>query len=120
VEYLDKALPLDGKALRLRFLIEDMARSVGVAIGDVNVLSKGDAIAGDKKLLANPYAAARSLQKMTASVFVTGTFSQLQFFLHNIENSGRLMDINDLAIEPGSEGNLNLKLGLSAYYLAPK
>src|SRR6185436_1264822 len=40
VGYLDKALPLDGKVLQLRFLLQDLADSSGVTVGNIEVTSK--------------------------------------------------------------------------------
>jgi len=118
---LDQALPLDGKITRLKILIDSLANSSGVTVGDVSVSSsKADSVvAGDKGLLANPYGAARTLQKLSGSVYVIGTFDQLKAFLQKLETSARLLDVTELSMDGASDGSLNLKLTISAYYLAP-
>ncbi|HYV33500.1 MAG TPA: type 4a pilus biogenesis protein PilO, partial [Candidatus Limnocylindria bacterium] len=65
------------------------------------------------------YAPTRSLQKLSGTVYVIGTFSQLEAFLRKLENSGRIIDVSDLAIDPGTDGNLNLRVSIASYYFAP-
>ncbi len=120
VGYLDQALPLDGKTLRLQILIDALAKSVGVTVGDISVSGQKEGpVAGDKNLLANPYGVTRSLQTLHASVYVIGTFNQLNAFLQKVETAGRIMDVTGLSMDAAPLGNLNLKIELNSYYLAP-
>lgn len=120
IKDLDQALPLDGNILKLRFLIESLAQSVGVAIGDVSIAGKGEIItSGNKALLADYFGPNRSLQKLSGSVYVVGSFDQLKAFLQKLETSGRLIDITDLTIDSGTPGSLNLRLTINSYYMAP-
>ena len=119
VALLDQSLPLDGKILRLRFLIETLANTVGVTVSSVGIASKSDLVSGDKALLANPFGTARTLQKLSGSVSVVGTFDQLEAFLKKLENSGRILDVGDLNLDANTSNNLNMRVTLSAYYLAP-
>ncbi len=117
---LDEALPLDGKTTKLQMLIEYMAGTSGLTVGGVNVSGKGDTIlAGDKALLSQPFKPKRSLQKMSVSIFVTGTFDQLQTFLKKIESNSRIMDVASLDIGPAQEGLLSLRLSVDSYYFVP-
>jgi len=119
VSELDQALPLDGRNINIQLLLQDLAQSSGVTVSDISMGGSAGIIAGDKTLLSNFYGATRKLQKMSGNVKVIGTFSQLETFLHKVEDSGRLMDINQLSIDPASDGNLNMSLTLNAYYYAP-
>lgn len=120
VANLDKAIPLDGNVVRLRLLIQSITQSVGVTVGDINVSGNANGVvAGDTALLANPYGVSRSLKIMDGTIYVMGSFDQLQALLKKLENSGRLIDISALTIDQGSEGSLNMTLGIKAYYLAP-
>ena len=120
VTLLDKALPLDGKSLRLQLLLEALAKSAGVTVGDININGKGNAVvSGDKDLLKDIYGAQRNPQKLSGSVYVIGNFSQLKAFLQKIESSGRLIDITDLSLDAGQDGNLNMKVAINSYYFAP-
>ncbi len=120
VQILDDALPLDGKALYLEFLVRQLAESSGVILGDLNVNSKSNAvIAGDTTLLANPYKVTRSLQKLSGNAFVTGTLAQLVNFLKKMENSGRLLQVSALEISSAQAGSLGMRLTFDSYYLAP-
>lgn len=117
---LDEAMPLQNRLNNLQQLIQNLANSLNVAVGNINVSGKSGGIqAGDKALLSNPFGATRTLQTLNASVFVVGSFTQLESFLQKLENNARIMDITSLAIEGGTNGNLNLKVTLNAYYLAP-
>lgn len=117
---LDDALPLKGKTTYLQILIQSLADSAGVTVGDITISGKGDAVAaGDTELLKNPYGAVRTLQKLSGTVSVIGSFVQLESFLKKIETSGRIMQISGIDIAAGQDNNLNLKVSLDAYYLAP-
>jgi Tfp pilus assembly protein PilO len=117
---LDEAMPLEANVTRLQVLVNYLAQSVNVSVGDISLYGKADAVvAGNKALLNNPYGATRTLQKISGSVYVVGNFNQLQSFLEKIEKDGRILEITDLNMDGASNGNLNLKIGLNAYYLAP-
>lgn len=121
INYLDQALPLDGKIVRFKIFMDALANSAGVVVGDVSVSSgKADeTVAGDKTLLANPYGVSRSLQKLSGSVYVIGSFPQLKAFLQKLETSARILDVTDLSLDGAPDGSLNMKLSINAYYLAP-
>lgn len=120
VAKLDQALPLDGNVIRLRLLVQSLADSVGVTVGDINVSAQsGGLAAGNKALLADPYLAPRTLQTLSGTIYVIGSFNQLQSLLKKIETSGRLIDITTLAIDQGTTDKLNMRLTFKAYYLAP-
>lgn len=120
VNYLDQAIPLSGNTIDLQLLVQHLADMSQVTVGSLSVTGGGTgAVAGNKILLSNPYGAARTLQKLSGTVVVQGTFIQLKTFLQTLETSGRILDISSLSIDPGSQGNLNLRVVFSAYYLAP-
>ncbi len=117
---LDQVMPLDGNAIRLQLLIQSLAGSVGVTVGSLNVSpAPGGMITGNAALLANPYGVTRSLQTMNGSLYVIGSFGQLQALLKKLENSGRLIDVDTMEIGQGIIGNLTMTLTFKAYYLAP-
>ncbi len=120
VSDLDDAIPLDGNTINLRFLIESLAKSVGATIGDISLASRSGLSAGDKKLLANFYGTNRTLQKIGGSIYVIGSFEQLQAFLQKLETSGRIIDVTDLGLDSGSEQGLNMRLSITSYYLSPQ
>lgn len=120
VNYLDQAIPLDGNTVRLRLLVQNMADSVGVTVGSINISGgSGTLMAGDKALLADPYGAGRKAQILSGTLNVLGSFDQLQVLLKKLENSGRLIDVSDLAIDQGSGGSLSMTLSFKSYYFAP-
>ena len=118
---LDESIPLNGKTFDLQGAIQNLAASVGVSIDNLNLNNTNQSvIAGDVDLLKNPYGSARTLQTISGSLFVTGSFSQLEAFLKKIENSNRLMDITSMEINTDKSGQLlSLKIEINAYYLAP-
>jgi Tfp pilus assembly protein PilO len=120
ISQLDQTIPLDGNVVRLQLLIQSLAGSAGVTVGNISISGQPNtAVAGDTALLANPYGVSRTLRTLSGTVFVVGSFSQLQNFLQQIEASGRLMDVTNLTISQDSQGQLNMQVTLNAYYLAP-
>ena len=117
IKNLDTALPLAHNAIQFEVLIRNMAESVNVKVGSLNLASKPEAVvAGDKALLTDPFAAKRSLQKLSGSIFVTGNLEQLLDFLKKLEKSGRFIGVTSVQMDSGSEGLLNLRLGIDIYY----
>jgi Tfp pilus assembly protein PilO len=120
IRQLDEALPLDGDVIKPRLLLEKMASDANVTVGNISVTAKpGSVAAGNTDLLAHPYDTTRSLQTLSAAVYVLGSFQQLQTFLQEVEQSGRLMNVSGLAIAQDSQGQLSMKLTMDIYYLAP-
>jgi len=120
ISNLDQAIPLDGNTVRLQLLIQSIAQSAGVTVGNINISGNPNGeVVGDPALSANPYAVQRNLQTMDGTIYVIGTFNQLEVLLKKFENSGRLIDVGSLAIGQGSEGNLNMTVTFKAYYFAP-
>ncbi len=120
VSYLNEAMPLDAKVLRLRMLLEKLGESVGVSVSNVNVTGQTDAPwAGDKAVLDNPYAIPRTVQRLNGTVSAVGTYGQIISFLEKIESSGRVINVNSMSIDSSAGGNLNIMLTFDAYYLAP-
>ena len=117
---LDQAIPLEGDQLRMQILLESLANSINVTIGSINVSSQSTAPwSGNKALLADPFAATRTLQTLSGTVFVTGSFDQLVAFLQKLENNGRVINVTAIGLDAGTENKLNLKLSFDAYFLAP-
>jgi len=114
---LDEALPLDGKITRLNLLMNSLAASSGVTLGDLSLSSRGDYIsAGNTAIINNPFAAKRSLQKTTVNLNLFGNFSQIQGFLRKLENNGRILNLTSVEIEGSQDDKLNLRLSLETYY----
>lgn len=117
---LDEGLPLSGNSTELEMLIDNFAQDTGLTVNDVNVTSKGDyVVAGDTKVLADPYGISRSLQKLQATVSVNGNFDNLEAFMKKIETSGRLMDVTSFSINPSSDNTLQLQMFIDSYYYGP-
>ncbi len=117
---LDEAMPLEAKALRLRMLLESLSQSVGLLVNNVNVTYGGDAPwAGSKEILAHPYSVPRSVQRLSGTVSVIGTYDQVVALIQKIEKSGRVININSVSMDSAEDGNLNIALALDAFYLGP-
>ncbi len=120
VSKLDDAIPLVGKTGNLQLLLGSLASAAGVTVNDINVTGNTTGIAaGDIPVLTKPFDQTRSLQKLDASVYVTGSFGQLEDFLKKVETSGRLLQVRALEISPAQQTDLGLKITLDAYYFAP-
>lgn len=119
-EKLDESLPLVGKTIHLRMLVESLAESSGVTLTSINVTNKGEGVvAGDAALIANPFSVVRELQPLTASVTATGNFDQLFLFLRKIENNARVMNLAGFELSGQGENLLSMKVDFSAYFYGP-
>ena len=120
VAKLDEVVPLEVSTIRDNQLIQALAKSSGLTVGDINISSQGDAVvAGDKVVLQNPYQVVRRLQIVNAGVYVIGNFEQIKAFLEALENNARIMDILSIAIAANQDGLLDLKINMNLYYFAP-
>jgi Tfp pilus assembly protein PilO len=120
ISHLDQAMPLKGQNTDLELLIQYLAASSGVTVGNLTISKQGDVpVAGDKTLLANPYGASRTLQTMSGTVYVIGTFDQLESFLKKLEDSGTIINVTAMSLTGGTNGALNLQLTVNSSYLAP-
>ena len=120
VKRLDEAMPLDGSTINFQLAIQDLANASGVAVGDISVSGKNNAVlAGDTALLNDPFGATRTLQKISGTAYVIGTFPQLTAFLKKVEANARIMQISSFDVGGTQNNNLNLKISFTSYYLAP-
>jgi len=118
---LDEALPLSDDTPRPDMLLEQLARSTGVTVGDINIISENDAvIAGNTKLLEKPFDVSRGLKIMEGALQVTGNYQQLKSFLQKLETSARLIDTTALTLSGTDKGLLNLSLNFRMYYFGPQ
>jgi len=117
VAALDEALPLDNRVTKLYIVLESLTKSSVMTVGDINVaFPNSSPMAGDRTLLANPYSAKRTLQKLSTGLDVVGTFDQFQGLLKKIESSGRLINVTGIDIKSSTGVLLDFKLSLESYY----
>jgi Tfp pilus assembly protein PilO len=119
IEVLDQAIPLNGRITSLDLVIDNMVANSGMKLASIiNSETESGVVAGDKKLLDDPYGADRTLQSSVVNITVTGPVEQFNQLLKLIENSPRLMDIDSVTIS--QEQEVLYKIRLKAYYYAPK
>ncbi len=117
---LDQSLPLHARTTWVYLLLEELINSTGMSLGGLNVDSgEKNPIAGNRALMADPYASARELKKININLSVTGTFAQFEALLKKIENSGRLMDVKALNISQATGDILDYRLNMETYYYFP-
>lgn len=120
VALADQALPLQGRVTSLNLLIDNLVATSGMQLASINTdEGTNGVIAGDKKLLADPYAASRKLQTIKTHIAVTGPVEQFHQLLKLIERSPRLIDIDTISISQ-EEAGIIYKIGLKAYFYAPE
>jgi hypothetical protein len=116
---VDQALPLQGRVTSLDLLLDNLVLTSGMKLASINT-DEGTSgiVAGDKKLLADPYGSDRKLQTILANVTVTGPIEQFRQLLKLIETNSRLMDIDTISISKQDE--IIYKIRLKAYFYAPE
>lgn len=115
VKITDEALPLISRVTRLDVLLDTLAKSSGLQVGDIDAQGiDGIISAGNKEVLKDPFGANRSLQTTEVTMFLTGTVDQLRNFLQLLETSGRLVDVSDMDVATG-DGVTRFRLTLKAY-----
>jgi Tfp pilus assembly protein PilO len=117
IKNLDEALPLNGKTFGINTVLEEYAKQAGVILAPANLNPKPDYIvAGNVSLLEKPFGSKRSLQKLSTNLNILGEFPQLINFLTRLENSPRLIQINDFELADDKEGLLNLNISVDVYF----
>ena len=117
IAYLDEALPLDNRVTKLHIALASLTANSGMTVGDINIAGGGEhAIAGNIDVLAAPFKAKRTLQKLNASLSVTGTFDQFQGLLEKLETSGRLLNVTNISITNSKDSLLDFRLNLESYF----
>ncbi len=114
---MDEALPLDNRVTKLYIVLNDLSQNSGMTVGNISVSFNGSVdMAGNKALLTSPYAAKRTVQKLTTTMVATGSFDQFMALLEKLENSGRLINVTSVNIATGKEGAFNFTFNLEAYF----
>lgn len=119
VALVDQALPLQGRVTSLDLLIDNLVLSSGMKLASITTdEATNGVVAGDKKLLADPYGSDRKLQTIVATVSVTGPVEQFRQLLKLIEASPRLMDVDTISIS--NQDEIIYKIRLKSYFYAPE
>lgn len=115
----DQAIPLHGRITALNLLLDNMVVNSGMQLASLIPDEGTDGIvAGDKKLIDDPYGSNRKLQTIATTMTVTGPVEQFRQLLKLIETSPRLMDVDNISISKAEE--LVYKVHLKAYFYAPE
>lgn len=115
IKITDEALPLVGRISKLDVLVDTLAKSSGLQVINLSVAETGNSIAaGNKEVLADPYAAQRELQTQSMSILVSGTIDQFRNFLQLLETSGRLLDVSNLKVTSDT-GAIKYNLTIKGY-----
>ena len=113
---LDEALPLDSRSTKLYILFDSLAQSSGVTVGEISIVDKGETVyANNKDLENNPFKVKRNLKKFSGSIYVLGSYEQLQAFLNQLEQSGRITNVVGIEIGREQESKLSLRATIEAY-----
>jgi Tfp pilus assembly protein PilO len=119
IALLDEALPLESRITKLEFLLDSLISASGMRLGLMNVDATTLGVAaGDKKTLADPFAAPRKLQTITMEVNVSGNVDQFKNLLQLLESNSRIIDVVSIDITNEEEGSA-FKIKLKSYSYAP-
>ncbi len=117
ISQMDEALPLDNRVSKLYIALSSLTEGSGMTVGNINISYGGAApMAGDKSVLTDPYGQKRSVQKLTTTLTISGTFDQFQALLEKLQNSGRIINMNSLNVASNQGGIYDFSVNLEAYY----
>jgi len=115
---LDEALPLQPRGTKLMLLVDSLAKTNGLFVTAVSLDGSESAkyiAAGDKASLNDPYSVARVVNPETVMVSSTGSLEQFMGFLNAVENSTRILDIQNIDISASDDGQLSYKVKIKGY-----
>lgn len=119
IRLLDEAVPLSDRSTRIALLLETYAQNSAMLLTQLNIGTVDTSpVAGNKTLLENPYGAQRDLNTIDVNISVSGSIEQFRNFLQLLEQSGRIIDVDNLTINSGDDANSNsygLRLKTYAY-----
>jgi Tfp pilus assembly protein PilO len=113
VAKVDEALPLNDRVSKLYLYMDSLVRSSGMTLTLISQDDvSGSVVAGDKKLLENPFQPGRQLHTISIGTSVSGTMEQFKNLLQLMETSGRVIDVDDIEViggDPITKFRLNVK-----------
>lgn len=115
---LDEALPLNSRLTTMAVLTDSLAKSNGMSVASISVdgaESSKYIAAGDKASLTEPFKTERKLNTATVLITTSGTLEQFVGFLNAIENSTRVMDVQNIDISGQEQGQLLFKVKVRGY-----
>lgn len=116
IEFLDEALPIDSRATHFPILMNEIANTTGVTIGDINIDPRLEVVyASNIDLIKNPFSVTRTLKKVQGSGYFIGTFSQIKALLKKIEENGRLIEVTSVNIAASTDNRLDFRIEFEAY-----
>lgn len=102
VAITEEAMPLSGRISKPQILLESLARSSGMLVVQMTPDDTDNIIsAGNKAVLADPFAVQRKLMITEFTVTATGTIEQFKNYLQLLETNGRILDVTSLEIDGG-------------------
>lgn len=117
---LDDMLPLDAKPSRLYLLMESLMQRAGLGSGVVGIeIDPQTPVAGNKAVIDQPFDADRKVKTIAITVSGTGTIDQIDNFLHLLESSGRVLQVQSMDINQGRGDQLIFSLVISTYSYVP-
>ncbi len=131
LEVVRQALPVEDDIPSLLTQLEQVAKQSGVGVqhlgfGEGKSVSKGEEEEGEE---GGPASSAGKVKKISLTAVVDGSYSALQTFFRNLENTSRVVNVTNFRFSPaqkkeeglpaGRQGQaLSVTLGLEAFYLA--
>ena len=115
LEVAQKALPVEDAVPTLITQLEQVAKQSGVGVQHLG-FGGGE---GDEEAEASR----SEVKTISLTTVVDGSYSALQTFLRNLENTSRVVNVTNFRFSPaqekeGEESALSVTLGLEAFYLA--
>ena len=92
-----------------------LAARSGLALTGIDVLSND--IASDTNSQQGAVAPVNPVGSVSLSLSAAGTFSALQTFLSRIENSARLLDVQDVVVKGSNSGVYGYQMTIRLYWL---
>lgn len=117
LEVVQQALPAEDDVPALITQLEQVAKQSGVGVQHLG-FGEGAKPSSEAEEAEPPSAKASGgeIKTISLTTVVGGSYSALQTFLRNLEDTSRVVNVTNFRFSPGQE--LSVTLGLEAFYLA--
>ena len=122
LEVVRQALPAEDDVPALITQLEQVAKQSGVGVQHLGFGEGKAAVGSQEEGPASAEASGGEIKTISLTAVVDGSYSALQTFLGNLENTSRVVNVTNFRFSPAQKKEegaaLSITLGLEAFYLS--